>query len=124
MTRLFERFHLYAGQLLAAFLLGLLALNWGRWDEWDGAGFTLYLTQPIMQTTLYDFAFVLFIVLTVIRQDARHHRLAYTWIVAFFPFMPTIGLLMYMALRNRALRNRGVVPPPLAMTAESKPLHG
>lgn len=113
MQRIFERFHLYASHLLVLFCLGLLLLNWGRWDEWGREGFTLYLTQAIMQTTLYDFAFVLFIVLALVRQDARHHGVPYAWIVLFFPFMPTVGLLLYISLRNRAIRHRGMSPPPL-----------
>ena len=113
MKRLFERAHLYTNHLLVLFCMGLVLLNWGRWGEWNHHGFTLYLTQPIMQTTLFDFAFVLLIVLVVVRQDAQYHRVPYLWIVLFFPFMPAAGLLLYISLRNRALRNRGLVPPPL-----------
>jgi hypothetical protein len=124
MKRIFERIHLYATHLLVLFCLGVVLLNWGRWQQWDQQGFKLYLTQPIMVTTLYDFAFVLLIMLVLIRQDAIYHQVRYLWIVLFFPFMPTVGLLLYVSLRNRTLRKRGIAPPPLMVSVTRPALHG
>jgi hypothetical protein len=104
--------HLHAHWLLPCFVASLFVLNWGRWSEWDFEGFTLYLTQPIMQTTLYDFAWVLGIVTVFIHNDASKHGLRYWYIFPTFPVMPTIGLLLYIWLRHRKLSASGTVPPP------------
>jgi hypothetical protein len=103
--------HLHAGTLLVVFLSSLVALNWGRWSGWGLESFRLYFTQPIMQTTLYDFAWVLGILTLFIHQDAKKHGLRYWYIFLTFPFMPTIGLLIYVLVRARHLSKRGRVPP-------------
>jgi predicted enzyme related to lactoylglutathione lyase len=90
--------------LLPIFVASLVLLNWGRWSEWDIAGFRLYVTHPIMQTTLYDFAWVLGILAFFIHQDAKKHGLRYWYIFPTFPFMPAVGLLMYLSFRQRKLR--------------------
>jgi hypothetical protein len=90
--------HLHAGTLLVVFLSSLVALNWGRWSGWGLESFRLYFTQPIMQTTF-------------IHQDAKKHGLRYWYIFLTFPFMPTIGLLIYVLVRARHLSKRGRVPP-------------
>jgi hypothetical protein len=114
--RLFERIaaraHLHAHWLLPCFLASILVLNWGRWQAWSAEGFLLYVTQPIMQTTLYDFAWVLAIVTLFVHQDARKHRLRYWYIFPTFPFMPAVGLLLYLWMRHRKLSRWGDVPPP------------
>lgn len=89
--------------LLPFFLASLVALNWGRWPAWDAEGFMLYLTHPIMQTTLYDFAWVLGILTYFIHQDAKKHGLRYWYIFPTFPVMPTVGLLLYLWMRHRKL---------------------
>lgn len=89
--------------LLALFVASLAILNWGRWSSWDAEGFALYLTHPIMQTTLYDFAWVLAILTVFIHQDARKHGLPYWYIFLTFPVMPTVGLLLYLWMRERKL---------------------
>jgi hypothetical protein len=94
--------------LLPVFCLSVLVLNWGRWDAWDLEGLTLYVTHPIMQTTLYDFAWVLAIVTLFVREDARRHGLRYWYIFPTFPVMPAIGLLVYLWVRHRALTGRHV----------------
>jgi hypothetical protein len=104
--------HLHAHWLLPCFVASLFVLNWGRWSQWDFEGFTLYLTQPIMQTTLYDFAWVLAIVTVFIHNDASKHGLRYWYIFPTFPVMPTVGLLLYIWLRHRKLSASGSVPPP------------
>jgi hypothetical protein len=103
--------HLQAHWLLPVFIVSLLVLNWQRWPEWGIEGLTLYLTHPIMRTTLYDFAWVLTIVTLFIHQDARKHGLRYWYIFPTFPVMPTVGLLLYIWLRHRTLSKRGRVPP-------------
>ncbi len=107
------RNRLQAPGLLLLFAASLVALNWGRWSAWNLEGLTLYLTHPIMQTTLYDFAWVLGIVTLFIHQDARKHGLRYWYIFPTFPFMPAVGLLLYIWLRHRKLSKAGSVPPPL-----------
>ena len=92
--------------LLPLFGLSLVALNWGHWDAWDLEGLLLYVTHPIMQTTLYDFAWVLAIVTFFVHQDARRHGLRYWYIFPFFPVMPAIGLLLYLWVRHRTLTRR------------------
>lgn len=102
-----------APALLVFFSLCLLALNLGRLEEWGAEGFRLYFTQAIMQTTLFDFGWVLLILAVFIDADAKRHRLSWWWIVPTFPFMPTLGLLAYLIVRARVLRRRGdAVPPP------------
>lgn len=109
--RLAETVHLRADRLLLVFTASLIALNWGRWSQWDLEGFRLYLTHPIMQTTLYDFAWVLGILTLFIHQDAKKHGLRYWYIFLTFPMMPTVGLLLYIWLRHRKLSRLGSVPP-------------
>jgi Terpene cyclase DEP1 len=94
--------------LLPTFLLSLVALNLGRWSEWNLGGFALYVTHPIMQTTLYDFAWVLAIVTYFVHEDARRHGLRYWYIFPTFPVMPAIGLLIYLWVRHRTLAARQV----------------
>ena len=104
--------HLHAHWLLPCFVASLFVLNWGRWSEWDFEGFSFYLTHPIMQTTLYDFAWVLGILTVFIHNDASKHGLRYWYIFPTFPVMPTVGLLLYIWLRHRKLSASGTVPPP------------
>ena len=92
-----------SGLLLALFCAALVALNVWRLHEWGVDGFRVYLTHAIMQTTLFDFGCVLAIVLVFIHQDARKLGLSYWWILPTFPFMPTIGLLLYFVVRQRTL---------------------
>jgi len=94
---------LQAGWLLPCFVAGFVVLNWGRWSGWSPEGFELYLTQPIMRSTLYDFAWVLGILTVFIHQDARRHGLRYWYILLTYPFMPSVGLLIYLWLRQRTL---------------------
>ncbi len=101
-SRLTERSPL----LLAVFVTALVALNVWRLNEWGVEGFRVWLTHTIMQTTLFDFAWVLAIVLAFVHDDAKEHGLTYWWIVPTFPFMPTIGLLLYFVVRRRHLRRR------------------
>ncbi len=61
------------------------------------------LTQAIMQTTLFDFACVLAIPLVFIARDAKEHGLAWWWILPMFPFMPTVGLLLYFIVRRQKM---------------------
>lgn len=103
--------HLHAHWLLPFFIVSLVALNWERWSEWDKDGLVLYLTQPIMQTTLYDFAWVLGILTVFIHQDAKKHQLRYWYVVLTYPVMPTVGLLLYIWTRHRKLSSLGDVPP-------------
>ena len=103
--------HLQAHWLLPCFVASLVVLNWGRWSGWGSEGLMLYVTQPIMQTTLYDFAWVLGILTLFIHQDATKHRLRYWYIFPTFPFMPTVGLLLYVWFRHRKLSRLGPVPP-------------
>ena len=98
--------------LLPLFILPLLALNWGRWDGWDIEGFRVYLTQPIMQTTLYDFAWVLAFVTLFVREDAQRHGLRYWYIFPTFPVMPALGLLLYLWLRHKKTRRALRAPGP------------
>ena len=102
--RTFERLPRHPSWLLAIFCLCLVALNAWRLDEWGPSGFHLYLTHAIMQTTLFDFAWVLLIVTYFIHHDAKRHGLSYWWILPTYPFMPTIGLLAYFIVRERRLR--------------------
>lgn len=107
--------------LLVAFLACLALLNGWRLAAWDVDGFVVYLTHPIMQTTLFDFACVLAVVAWFVRRDAREHGLSWWWIVPTFPFMPTLGLLAYFIVRRRALlllRERSRAPSTPA------PAHG
>lgn len=103
--------HLHARWLLPCFVASLVALNWGRWSGWDIDGLALYLAHPMMQTTLYDFAWVLGIVTVFVHQDAKKHGLRYWYIFPTFPVMPTVGLLLYVWLRQRKLSKMGNVPP-------------
>ncbi len=109
-----DRLHLRSGRLLAIFAVGVVAINFGRWDEWGPEGFRLYLTQAIMQTTLFDFGWVLLIVTLFIHHDARRHDLSYWWILPTYPFMPTLGLLAYLIHRDHRLDRRSTKtePPP------------
>jgi len=99
-------------KLLVVFVVSIILLNWGRWSAWDAEGFALYLTHPVMQTTLFDFAWVLAILTFFIHQDAKRHGLRYWYIFPTFPVMPTIGLLIYLWMRQRKLARPGTVLPP------------
>lgn len=92
--------------LLVAFLAAIVALNAWRIEEWGADGFRVYLTQAIMQTTLFDFACVLAILLVFIARDAKEHGLTWWWILPTFPFMPTVGLLLYFIVRRRKMLER------------------
>lgn len=96
----------YSEMLLAVFCVCLVALNVWRLEEWGVEGFHVWFTHTIMQTTLFDFAWVLGILLVFVHQDARKLGISYGWIVPTFPFMPTIGLLLYFVMRKRALARR------------------
>lgn len=98
--------------LMIAFLAALAALNVWRLHAWGVEGVVRYLSDPIVQTTWFDFACVLAILLVFIHRDARTHGLTYWWILPTFPFMPTIGLLAYFIVRRRALRSRAGTPTP------------
>ena len=89
--------------LLRLFLAALVALNVWRLDAWGVEGLRGYLTHPIMQTTLLDFAAVLAMLCVFIHRDAKEHGLSWWWIVPTFPFMPTIGVLLYFVVRRRKL---------------------
>ena len=93
----------HAGKLLVIFCLCLVALNFGRLDEWGEEGFRHYLSEAIMQTTLFDFAWVLLILSYFIHLDAKKHSIRWMWILPTFPFMPTIGLLAYFLVRERSI---------------------
>lgn len=108
---LFSRLHRYPGPLLVLFSLCLVALNVWRLEEWGPEGFRVYLTHAIMQTTLFDFGWVLLIVTWFIHHDARRHGLSYWWILPTYPFMPTLGLLAYLLVRQRALGQAHRAPP-------------
>ena len=92
--------------LLVAFLVALAALNLWRLDRWGIDGFRVYLSHPIMQTTLFDFACVLGVLCVFIHRDAKEHGLSWWWIVPTFPFMPTVGVLLYFIVRRRSLARR------------------
>jgi hypothetical protein len=98
--------------LLALFVASLAFLNWGRWSSWDEDGFTLYVTHPIMQTTLYDFAWVLGILTVFLHQDARKHGLRYWYVLPTYPVMPAVGLLIYLWMRERKLSRQAVRSSP------------
>ncbi len=92
--------------LLVAFLAGLVALNAWRLQAWGVEGLRVYLTHPIMQTTLYDFGCILAVLCVFIHRDAKQHGLTWWWILPTFPFMPTLGVLLYFVVRRRALLKR------------------
>jgi hypothetical protein len=91
--------------LLAVFVIGLVAGNLGRLDEWGVDGFRVYLTHAIMQTTLFDFAWILLVLALFLDDDAQKHRLRWMWILPTFPFMPTIGVLLYLIMRKHSAGN-------------------
>jgi hypothetical protein len=93
----------HAGRLLGSFLIALVALNGWRLDQWGVDGLRVYLTHAIVQTTLFDFACVLAVLLVFIHRDARANGLTYWWILPTFPFMPTIGVLLYLMVRKEKL---------------------
>jgi hypothetical protein len=95
--------------LLVAFLVLLVGLNVWRLEQWGVEGFRVYLTHPIMQTTLVDFACVLGVVVFFVRRDAKQHGLSWWWIVPTFPFMPGLGLLAYFLVRRRRLTRESSV---------------
>ena len=95
--------------LLAAFVVALVVGNAGRLDEWGVDGFRVYLTQAIMQTTLFDFAWILLFLALFLDEDARKHRVRWMWILPTFPFLPTLGVLAYLIVRKRALQAAGDV---------------
>ena len=92
--------------LLVAFLVVLVGLNVWRLEQWDVQAFHVYLSQPIMQTTLVDFACVLLVVVFFIRRDAKQYGLSWWWILPTFPFMPTLGILTYFLVRRREVLAR------------------
>ena len=89
--------------LLLLFLTALVALNAWRLEAWGVDGLRAYLLHPIMQTTFFDFAAVLAVLCVFIHRDAKEHGLSWWWIVPTFPFMPTIGVLLYFIVRRRKL---------------------
>jgi len=89
--------------LLVAFLAVLVALNVWRLQAWGVEGFRVYLTHPIMQTTLFDFGCILAVLAVFIARDAREQGLSWWWILPTFPFMPTVGVLAYFIVRRRHL---------------------
>jgi hypothetical protein len=97
--------------LLLIFCVCLVAGNATRLHEWGTDGFRVYLTQAIMQTTLFDFAWILAVLAVFLDDDARKVGVRWWWILPTFPFMPTVGVLLYLVARKRALRARGL---PLA----------
>ena len=113
---LFERPEL----LLAVFCACLVAGNVTRLDEWGVDGFRVYLTQAIMQTTLFDFAWILAILAVFLDDDAKKIGVRWAWILPTFPFMPTLGVLLYLVARKRALR-AGAAPSssPSSTTSSS-----
>ena len=113
--------HRLAPHLLVVFFLCLVALNWGRSDRWDAEGFRTYFTQPIMVTTLFDFAWILVLLTLFIHEDARRNELTYWWILPTYPFMPTLGVLLYLIVRNRKFRRLGESPPDLGAQGVLKP---
>ena len=102
-TRLRRLFFDHPEPLLAVFCLALVALNGWRLHEWGVDGFRVYLTQAIMQTTLFDFAWVLAILAVFLDEDAKKIGVRWTWVLLTFPFMPTLGILIYFVVRKRAL---------------------
>ena len=105
-----ETADLHPHWLLPLFALSVVGVNWGRWSGWGREGFILYVTQPIMQTTLLDFAWVLGILTIFIHQDAKKHQLRYWYIFPTFPVMPAVGILLYIWMRHRKLSTSGNVP--------------
>ena len=95
-----------AHYLLVAFLVVLVGLDVWRLGQWNMQAFRVYLTQPIMQTTLFDFACVLLVVVFFIRRDANQYALSWWWILPAFPFMPTVGILAYFIVRRREFMAR------------------
>ena len=93
--------------LLLLFCALVVALNAWRLDAWDVEGLRVYLLHPIMQTTFFDFAAVLAVLCVFIHRDAKEHGLSWWWIVPTFPFMPTIGVLLYFIVRRRKLLSLG-----------------
>ena len=102
----------HPGRLLGIFLIVLAALNVWRFEQWAADGFRVYLTNPIMQTTLFDFACVLAVLLVFIHRDARAHGLTYWWILPTFPFLPTLGILLYFVVRKQKLSRRADTQQP------------
>jgi hypothetical protein len=107
LDRPLARLHEHAPWLLVVFCLCLVALNVWRLEDWGSEGFADWFGNTIMQTTLFDFGWVLLIVTFFIHHDARRHGLSYWWIIPSYPFMPTIGLLAYFIVRQRVLKARG-----------------
>jgi len=98
------------GLLLIVFIVALIAFNAWRIEDWGVDGLRTYMTHTIMQTTLFDFACVLGILLVFIHRDAKQHGLTYWWILPTFPFMPTIGILLYFVVRARKLSSTSSPP--------------
>lgn len=99
-----ERLTRASSALLVVFCVALVALNVWRLDAWGLEGFRVYLSHAIMQTTLFDFACVLGVLVVFVREDARRLGIRWWWMLPTFPFMPTIGLLWYFMARRRALQ--------------------
>jgi hypothetical protein len=90
--------------LLALFVLCIVGWNAGRLAEWGVDGFRVYLSAAIMQTTLFDFAWILIALALFIDEDAKKVGIRWAWILPTFPFMPTVGVLLYFVARKRAVR--------------------
>jgi hypothetical protein len=93
--------------LLAVFCAGLVVGNVTRLHEWGVDGFRVYVTHAIMQTTLFDFGWILLVLALFLDDDSKKTGVRWWWILPTFPFMPTIGVLAYLIARKRALRARG-----------------
>ncbi len=108
--RLRRLFFAHPEPLLGVFCACLVVGNVTRLHEWGADGFRVYLTQAIMQTTLFDFAWILAALAVFVDDDARKHGVRWWWILPTFPFMPTLGVLAYLIARKRARRARGLPP--------------
>lgn len=106
--------------LLALFCICLIVGNVGRLHEWGVDGFRVYLTQAIMQTTLFDFAWILLVLALFVDDDAKKVGVRWWWILPTFPFMPTIGVLAYLVARKRALRAHAASSSPTTTGSASR----
>lgn len=100
----------HASKLLVVFCLCLVLLNGWRLSDWGVTGFEDWLSNTIMQTTIFDFGWVLLILTWFIHHDAKKHGLSYWWILPTYPFMPTIGLLAYFIVRHQKIASDGGAP--------------
>jgi hypothetical protein len=104
LKRFFETLPDHAKWLLPVFCVCLVALNVWRLEDWGPEGFRVWFTHTIMQTTLFDFGWVLLVLSYFIHMDAKKHGLSWWWVVPTYPFMPTIGLLAYFIVRQNKRR--------------------